>query len=166
MRAVIVIAASLMVAACTSHQPQGTTSVTPEFSTGGGEWSSGGGISVAVDLREQNGATVVCGAWTTDRQSVMSQDLNNDVMAVASVYGGNTRLVQNLSFMPRVPYARNLTGARANCVRTSESWRAEFAEAGPRVRIPRYVHGLPADDQGGNGSMVVFRETPRADIAY
>lgn len=155
----------LMVAACTSYAQHEGTRVGPEFVTGGGEWNTGGGITTVVDLREHNGATVVCGAWTTDRQSALTHGRNREVMAAASVYAGGTRLVHDLGFMTRVPYADNLVGARANCVRTSVPWREEFAETEPRVRIPRIVHAEVADAPGGmGGNVLVFREASRPDI--
>jgi hypothetical protein len=78
--------------------------------TGGGEWNTGGGVTVVARVFERNGATVVCGAWTTDRQSVLTINLNYNVMETGSVYLGRTRVVQNLGFMARAPYAGRLFG--------------------------------------------------------
>lgn len=160
----ILVTLAVMTAACARYVVVETATVGPDYVTGGGEWNTGGGITTAVDIYERDGATVVCGAWTTDRQSVLTYNRNKEVMAVASVYAGRTRLVQDLSFMARVPYSRNIAGEQANCVRSSVPWRPEFAETGPRARFPRFVDPEMSDELGQGGSMVVFRETPRPDI--
>ena len=119
------------------------------YVTGGGEWNGGGGITVVVRIFERGGATVVCGAWTTDIQPVMDMGVNDEVIETGSIYAGGTRLVMNLNFMARVPYANNITGEQAECVASPVPWRAEFADTGPRVRIPRAVfHGDGRDEAG------------------
>ncbi|MHA1108369.1 MAG: hypothetical protein ACTSQV_04545, partial [Alphaproteobacteria bacterium] len=105
-------------------------------------------------------------AWTTDKQPVMDMGVKHDVIEAGSIYTGGTRLVMNLDFMTRVPYADNIAGGQAGCVLSPVPWRAEFAETGPRVRIPRMV--FPGDggdeDSGGGGSPLIFRQTTRPDI--
>ncbi len=161
-----VLGIGLAVAACTRFTDVGTDTIGPGYTTGGGEWNSGGGITAVARAFERGAATVVCGAWATDRQSVLSAHMNYDVMETGSVYIGRTRIVQNLVFMARVPYSDNISGAQANCVASSVPWRAEFAEKGPRLRFPRLA--FPADggdeDSGGGGSPLIFRETARPDI--
>ena len=156
----------LVAGGCTRQTSVGTDTVGPGYVTGGGEWNSGGGITVVARAFERGGATVVCGAWTTDRQSVLSINQNDDAMETGSVYAGNTRLVMNLAFMARVPYADNISGAQANCVASTVPWRAEFAEKGPRLRFPRLVFSGGGGDEksGGGGSPLIFRETARPDI--
>ncbi len=156
----------LVAGGCTRPSGVGTDTVGPGYVTGGGEWNSGGGITVVARAFERGGATVVCGAWTTDRQSVLSINQNDDAMETGSVYAGNTRLVMNLAFMARVPYADNISGAQANCVASTVPWRAEFAEKGPRLRFPRLVFPGGGGDEksGGGGSPLIFRETARPDI--
>ncbi|MFQ5567875.1 MAG: hypothetical protein ACE5EU_16105, partial [Paracoccaceae bacterium] len=140
----------------------------PGYVIGGGEWNSGGGITAVARAFERGGATVVCGAWATDRQSVLSLHMNGDVMQTGSVYIGRKRIVQNLDFMARVPYADNISGAQANCVASSVPWRADFAAEGPRLRFPRVAY--PPDggdeDSAGGGSPLVFRERARPDIVH
>ncbi len=151
---------------CTRYASVGTDSVSPGYATGGGEWNSGGGITAVARAFERGGATVVCGAWATDRQSALSANRNHDVMQTASVYIGRTRMVQNLDFMARVPYSDNISGAQANCVASPVPWRAEFAEEGPRLRFPRVAFAADGGDKvnAGGGSPLIFRETTRPDI--
>lgn len=163
-RGLLVTILAFALAACARYSDVEPASVGPGYVTGGGTWNTGGGITTAVQIRERDGKTVVCGAWTTDQQSVLTHGRNDDVMEVASVYAGGTRLVQNLGFMARARYSENITGAQANCVRSSVNWRPEFAETGPRVRIPRIAFTEVGDDTDAGGSSVVFREAPRPDI--
>ncbi len=161
-----VLGIGLAVAACTRFTDVGTDTIGPGYATGGGEWNSGGGITAVARAFERGGATVVCGAWATDRQSVLSANMNYNVMETGSVYIGRTRIVQNLVFMARVPYSDNISGAQANCVASSVPWLAEFAEMGPRLRFPRVVFPADGGDEphGGGGSSLVFRETARPEI--
>ena len=156
----------LVVGGCTRYASVGTDTVGPGYVTGGGEWNTGGGVTAVVRVVERDGATVVCGAWTTDRQSALTINLNDDAIETGSVYVGNTRLVQNLDFMARVPYSDNISGAQARCVASSVPWRAEFAENGPRLRFPRLAYPDDGADEevGGGGLSLIFRETTRPDI--
>ncbi len=156
----------LVAGGCTRQPGVGTDTVGPGYVTGGGEWNSGGGITAVARAFERGGATVVCGAWATDRQSVLSLNMNSDVMETGSVYIGRKRIVQNLAFMARVPYADNISGAQANCVASSVPWRAEFAEEGARLRFPRVAYPPDGGDEDGSGGgdALVFRETPRLEI--
>ncbi len=153
-------------AACATARIVGGETVGPGYVTGGGEWSSGGGITAVVAVREKAGRAVVCGAWTTDRQSALSLFHNEDAMAAASVFLAHRRLVQNLSFMARYPETDKLTGVTARCVESTAPWRPEFAGARPELRFPRLVffEGGGGDfPPGGSGGTVVFRQTPRPD---
>lgn len=156
----------LLLTGCAIHEPVGYDAVNEDYAIGGGEWSSGGGITAVARVLQRDGATVVCGAWTTDRQSVLSVPYNRDVMQVGSVYLAGERLVQNLAFMTYVPEADSLAGVQARCVASGEAWRPEFAEAEPRLRFPRLAIAQDGGDEesGGSGDTTVFRETPRPDI--
>lgn len=153
---------TLVAAACTRYEPVGFDTIGPGYTAGGGEWNTGGGITAVARAFERNGTTVVCGAWTTDRQAVMTYNYNRDVMETGSVYLAGERLVQNLSFMARVPYGANITGQQARCVATSAPWRPAFAGAEAQLSFPRFV--VPHDDEEDGGDDLVFRERPRPDI--
>jgi hypothetical protein len=163
---VALLGIALTVVACTRYADIGTDTIGPGYATGGGEWDSGGGITIVVRAFERGDATVVCGAWATDQQSALSANMNFDVMEVGSIYIGRHRIVQNLVFMARVPYSDNISGGQANCVASTVPWRAEFAENGPRLRIPRMAYPQDGgdEDSGGGGDSLVFRETARPEI--
>jgi hypothetical protein len=153
-------AAGLALAGCTTAVSVGTDTIDPRYSVGGGQWSSGGGITIAARAFERNGVAVICGAWTMDRQSVVTSELNEEVMQAGSVYLGDDRAVQNLSFMRMVPYSDNIASEQANCVATGRPWKADYVAAPARVRIPRMAFLLDEE----TGDIVVFRETQRAKI--
>ena len=153
-------AVALALVGCTTATPVGTDPIDPRYSVGGGEWSSGGGITIAARAFERNGVAVICGAWTMDRQSVLTILLNDDVLEAGSVYLDGDRAVQNLSFMRQVRYSDNIAGEQANCVATGRPWKADYAAAPARVRIPRMAFGRG----GRRANRVVFRETQRAEI--
>ena len=155
------VAAAVLLAGCSSYSQFGTESVGPGYAVGGGEWSSGGGITTVARVFERDGRTAVCGAWTTDPQSAISEMHNDGVIEAGSISIGGRRLVQNLSFMPRVRYAENIAGAPANCVVTSVPWQPEYATMAPRMSFPRIVHIIDEDELG---ERIVFRETSRPDI--
>ena len=153
-------AVALALVGCATVPSVGTDPIDPRYSVGGGEWGSGGGITIVARAFERNGVTVICGAWTMDRQSVLTSELNDNVMEAGSVFLDGDRAVQNLSFMRLVPYSDNIAGEQANCVAAGLPWKADYAAAPARVRMPRMVFTLdrrPAD-------RVVFRETQRAKI--
>jgi hypothetical protein len=155
------LALTLVAVACTRFATVGTDTVGPGYATGGGEWGTGGGITIAVRAFERGGVTVVCGAWATDRQSALTIALNENVIETGSVYLGAVRVVQNLAFMAPARYAQNLSGAQANCVASGEPWQPAFAAAEPRVRIPSLSFPIDSD----SGQRVNFRETARPGAA-
>ena len=154
------IPALALLAACATYGPGGGDTVGPGYGVGGGEWNSGGGITAAAGVRERDGRTAVCGAWAAGSQAAITYGWNDDVMAAAAVSVAGERLVQNLSFMTEARGPQALPGAQANCVTSSVTWRAEFADARPRLHFPRMV--FVDDPEAGN--QYVFREMLRPDI--
>lgn len=131
----------LVAGGCTRHAGVGTDTVGPGYVTGGGEWNSGGGVTAVVRIFERGGVTVVCGAWTTDRQSVLSINQNDDAIEAGSVYAGKTRLAMNLAFMARVPYADNISGAQGQLCRQHGALAGGTCQDGAAPALP--APGLP-----------------------
>lgn len=167
MRLITLFAATAFLAGCMlAPDPAGTDRIAPGYASGGGEWSSGGGITAVARVFEREGRTIVCGAWMMDQQSALSVNYNEDVMAVASVFAGGARVSGNLSFMRRLEWRDNLTGAQANCVVSSVPWQQGMAETPVLLRFPRISFGDRAGSIGGrfglfSGDTVTFREGPR-----
>ena len=154
------LALGLLAMACTRFATIGTDTIGPGYTLGGGEWDSGGGITTATRVFERDGVTVVCGAWTTDRQSVLSIRNNDDVIEAASLYAGSTRLVRDLGFMSRIRYSQNISAAQANCVASGKPWQPEFAATAPRIRFPLLAFRLSS----GSRQTITFRMSARPDI--
>jgi hypothetical protein len=158
------LALGLIAAGCTGQSPLGADRVAPGYAAGGGVWGAGGGITAVVRVFRRDGATVVCGAWATDRQSVLTIHLNEDVMEAASVFIDGTRVAHGLRFMQRVAYVDGIAGAQASCVASTVAWRPGFAAAEPVLRFPRMV--FPEDEDGafGGGGTATFRQTARPSV--
>jgi hypothetical protein len=154
------LALGLLAMACTRFATVGTDIIGPGYTIDGGEWDSGGGITTAIRVFERDGVTVVCGAWTTDRQSVLSIRNNDDVIEAASLYAGSTRLARDLGFMSLIRYSQNISGAQANCIASGKPWQPEFAETAPRIRFPLLAFRLSS----GSGQTIIFRRSTRPDI--
>lgn len=169
MKQVLTLFVLAVLCGCASSlKPAGSDPVGLAYVSGGGEWSSGGGITAVARVMESNGLAAVCGAWMTDPQSALSANYNEDVMAAGAVFAGPTRMVNNLRFMRRVAYRDNLAGETANCVVSSIPWTAQLASAPVKLRFPRITFGdrsLSASGGFGisSGDTVTFRQTPRPD---
>lgn len=125
----------------------------------GGTYTSGGGLSVAADLRPLDGGTLVCGVWAVNpSQSVLTIGKERRVMASGSVFLGREWLVQGLLFMTKVDPAASYAGAEAGCVRLERPWQPEDASREPVIRIPRQILVNETGD-GDTGPVVEFIQT-------
>ncbi len=123
----------------------------------GGTYSTGGGVTIAADIREKNGATQICGVWAQSRQqSVLSKGTARDVVDKGAVFLGDRALVRGLSFMTEVPPAASYAGNEAGCILTDHRWPGPAARRQLRLRIPGHLVSREIDDPGG-GSFVYFR---------
>ncbi len=156
------ILSGLLLAACTGLEPQAVARLdNPVLS--GGSYDSGGGITVAAEIRENAGRTMVCGVWAQSRQqSVLTAGVEPKVLGSGSVYLDGRALVRGLLFMQEVPPMADYAGQEAGCVLTDRRWIAGDGAKRPVVRIPRQTVYVDADE----GGLVVVRFTqtgPGAD---
>lgn len=156
------LAAIIMTASC-APTPQGPTVAsrlggTPMIS--GGDFSSGGGITVAADIREKDGQTLVCGAWAESRQqSILTRNSANRVVSRGVVFLNGERLVQNFLFMNKVEPKASYAGAQAGCRLIERPWRASDSNAGLLIRIPRQT--ITCEGEGIGRFCVTFTDTGR-----
>lgn len=139
--------------------PKYTTALGPTQVVSGGTYNSGGGITVAMDLREVQGRTLVCGVWAqSDQQSILTLRKAYNVVASGSVTLDGRTILRGLSFMEEVPPMADYTGQEAGCRLLDRPWQAgdETREAG--IRIPRQVVHVEGGGDGG-GFEVTFRQT-------
>lgn len=151
---------ALILGFATSAQAQNTLSERVTLSHG--SYTSGGGITVAAELRPKDGRTALCGTWAqSESQSSYTLGSARNIVKLASVYVEGQRIYQDLGFMaqtaPRLDYA----GAPARCVLTDLPWRAGRV---PEVFIPRQTisHG----NGGGSDPHITFRQTGNGAMGH
>jgi hypothetical protein len=104
----------------------------------GGSYTTGGGITIASELRQINGMTGICGAWSeSEAQQIFTKGSASDVLASASIFVGGQKLLQNLQFMRKVVPTADYSGVEANCVTTRRPWQPGDEARKPQVRIPQ-----------------------------
>lgn len=149
--------AALILAGCTALGPDVVAQLGPAPTVSGGSFDSGGGLSVAVDLRERQGRTMVCGVWAqSPRQSVLTKNKAGGVVNTGAIYLDGTALIRGLNFLPEVDPSDSYAGARAGCRVTDRPWRTAYAAQAPVIRIPRQVVHVEKDEQGG--FTIMFRQ--------
>jgi hypothetical protein len=128
----------------------------PGLSLARGSFSTGGGVTVAAELRRTaQGGTALCGAWAeSESQSVYTQGEARRAVNHASVYVDGRRIASDLGFMPKIAPRLDYAGAPARCVAVDLPWRAGRV---PEVFLPRAVISAGSRDDGGNN--VRFRQT-------
>ena len=143
------LVAALMLAGCASVQDAGVARLGDAPALGGGSYDSGGGLTVAADLREQDGFAVVCGVWAQSlQQSVLTKGAETRVLGSGAVFVGDRAAVRGLVFMNEVAPAQSYAGAMANCVQTEVPWTEGDTATQVTIRIPRQVVYRDADDDG------------------
>jgi len=115
-------------------EPAGTARIGPEDLRGGGVWSSGGALKLALGLRPGEAGPRLCGAWTTTRQSVLSRRHNAEVLASGSVWQGGRRLASGLGFLARLGEGASLENAEARCIPVAG--RARLGGEALRLHLP------------------------------
>ncbi|RKF14722.1 hypothetical protein D6850_07510 [Roseovarius spongiae] len=146
------------VAACTVTQPAGTHVLSEAPVTGGGTFSSPGGISVALDIVNIGGKTGVCGVWAeSESQSVMTRGRARDVVATGAVVLDGEAVANGLTFLRKVAPAPDYAGQTGNCVVSERDWRPGDDRRRATIVIPRQVVYRDIDgDWGATGGFVVW----------
>lgn len=139
----------IALAACVPLEPEAVARLGPSPALGGGTYTSGGGITVAADLRNHEGRTMLCGVWAQSRQqSVLTKHVERRVLGTAAVSLGNETLARGLVFMPEVSPRADYAGAEAGCVITDRPWRTGDEDRRPEIRIPPQVVADQSDESG------------------
>jgi len=160
MRAVSMLTAGALLAACSVAQGQQVVArlgADPVLS--GGSYSTGGGITVAVDVREKDGKTMVCGVWAqSDQQSILTGHKAKGVLDTGAVSLGGETLVRGLRFMKEVPPMAGYGGQEGRCTVVPRPWQPGDAARRAEIRIPRQVVHVEIDE-GGGGFAVTFKQS-------
>ena len=153
-RSAMTLATAGLLAACTTAsmttQPQVVARLGPDPVLAGGTYDSGGGITVAVDLRERDGRTMVCGVWAESvQQSILTKHKAKGVLDTGAVGLGGETVLRGLRFMAEVPPMADYGGQEAHCAVTQRPWQPGDAARTVEVNIPRQVVHVEDDEEGG-----------------
>ncbi|VAW05345.1 hypothetical protein MNBD_ALPHA07-2049, partial [hydrothermal vent metagenome] len=123
----------------------------------GGSYTSGGGITIATEIRQINGMTGICGAWSEgEDQQIFTKGSASGVLANATLYIGGQKLKKNLLFMRKIALTPDYSGAEANCITTKRPWQPGDEARKPVVRIPQQV---VYQKSTGGANKVLFNPT-------
>ncbi len=127
---------------------------------GGGVFTTGGGITIALEPREINGAPHLCGVWA--RSEFLSAYIVGKVsfvLAQGVVQVGKDIVLRDFRVFPQVAVASSYAGAEGSCVAIA------FPVEDMAVRFPK----LPlVRDRGGEGVFVRvdFTQTDKENPAF
>ncbi|WP_135502009.1 hypothetical protein [Roseovarius aestuariivivens] len=121
----------------------------------GGRYTSGGGLSVAVSVREAQGRTLVCGVWAeSEQQSILTKNVASRVIATGSIYLGNERVAQDLLFMRKVAPQPAYGGMESGCILSVRAWGPGDAQKPVSVQIPRQI--VANEAEGNDAGPIVY----------
>jgi len=157
-RALAVLALGL---AATSAPAAPGTTLGPDPVLGGGEYSTGGGITLAVELRNLAGKTGICGIWAqSKRLTAYVRHEGPRMLSKGSIALDGRVLTHDLGFLNRVEPAASYAGAPAGCLRLDRPWRAGDAHRRPELRLPRQELMLANGGRKSGGPRITFRPRP------
>lgn len=138
----------------------------PNAVVSGGEYTSGGGLSVAMEARQINGRLGLCGVWAqSDAMSIYTRNAGRQVLSKGSVALNGKVVTKNFNFLNRVRAAKNYAGAPAGCVMLEQLWRPQDAIATLEIRIPRQKVHLTANKKKGASPRVWFTRSDNSNPA-
>lgn len=149
-RTVSMLVTGALLAACSVAPEQKVVArLGPDPVLSGGSYSSGGGITVAVEVREHSGKTMVCGVWAQSvQQSILTYHKAKGVLDTGNVALGGETLVRGLRFMAEVPPMANYGGQEAGCAVFARPWQPADAARRVVIRLPRQVVHVEGDEYG------------------
>lgn len=141
----------------TAAQAAAPIKLGPDPVLGGGEYSTGGGVTVAVELRNMAGKTGLCGVWAeSERLTAYVRHKGGKVLAKGSIALGGEVLTHDLGFLNRVAPAASYAGAPAGCVRLDRPWQPGDANRRLEVRLPRQEMHFGRHGRRGGGLKITF----------
>ena len=140
---------SFVVMAALGGAAQAETRLNEGVSLAHGTFSSGGGLTVATELRRRpEGGTALCGTWSESAaQTSYTIGEARRSLDLASVYVDGRRIAQDLGALPKIAPRFDYAGAPSRCLAVELPWRAGRV---PEVFFPRRVIQPGNYDTGGN----------------
>ncbi|WP_317057298.1 hypothetical protein [Roseovarius rhodophyticola] len=123
---------------------------------GGGEYSTGGGITIAVEPRRTvDDQLALCGVWAqSDRLIAYVRRSGPSVLDRGSLAVNGRVVYRDLSFLNQVAPSKSYAKSEATCVGTSLPWQGN---ASVEIRIPRHV---VVQDRDGSRDGIEIRFGP------
>ena len=116
-----------------------------------GQYSTGGGVRAAAELRQVGNAAYVCGAWSqSKRQSPRTEKQAPEVLARGHVSANGKPVLRDLGFFRHIASQRPFEGIMAHCKDTGLAWDGAFDPASVQVHLPEMVV------YPGPGTQVIF----------
>lgn len=132
----------------------------------GGEYTTGGGLTVAMEARPINGTLGLCGVWAqSTSMSVYTRKAASRVLAKGVATLNGQVIARDFGFLNRVRPADSYAGAPAGCVLLNRAWQASDGAGQLQLRIPRQRIFLTAESRRKNGPQVFFTRSDRANPA-
>lgn len=132
------------------------TTLSEQVSLAHGTFSSGGGLTIATELRPTtDGRTALCGVWSeSDSQSSYTKGAAREIVRLATVYVDGQRIAQNLGDLPQIDPRLDYAGAPAGCILTNLTWQPGRV---PEVFVPRKQ--ISRSNGGGSDPQIDFAQT-------
>lgn len=140
-----------------------TVSLGDNATLGGGGFSTGGGITVAVEPRKTlGGQLALCGVWAeSDRLTAYVRPHTRNLLAPATLAVNGQVVRHDLRVFNQVAPSESYAGAEATCVGTDLPYRAG---AKVEIRIPRRAV-VRERDSDGTGAEIWFMPAPGENLA-
>lgn len=148
MRSLMALCAALLAAPVAA----GEVTLGPDPVLGGGSYSTGGGLTVAVAPREtRDGRLAICGVWAeSTRLTAYLTGQAPRILGTGNIAVNGRTVLRNLQFLRHTAPARDYTGAQAGCAVTDRRFTGrERVE----IRIPRQV--VLRENSGESGGRTI-----------
>lgn len=131
----------------------------------GGDYTTGGGLTVAMEQREIGGRLGLCGVWAeSTSMSVYTRKAASRVLAKGKATLNGQVVATDFRFLNQVRPSSSYAGAPATCILTDRAWQARDAQAVLQLRIPRQKIFLTSSDRN-TGPRVFFVRSDSANPA-
>lgn len=137
----------------------------PDAVLSGGDYSTGGGLTVALEPRAIDGKLGLCGVWAqSTNMPVYTRRAASGVLTKGIVMIDGQVVTRNLNFLNRVRPSESYAGAAAGCAVLNRAWSPDTA-ARVTVRIPRHKIIATSEPRRQNGPRVFFTRSDSANPA-
>lgn len=132
----------------------------------GGDYSTGGGLTVAMEPRQIGGNLGLCGVWAqSSAMSIYTRDAAPRVLSKGVATLNGDVIARDFGFLNRVRPASSYAGAPAGCVVLNQAWQPRYATSRLDLRIPRQRIFLTSDSRRRNGQQVFFTRSDSTNPA-